>query len=116
VLEAAPFDGRELKDLLKLIREPIPEFMILGGMMVNQEDVLHLLNMLRSFRSFAHSVRILARHALDRLRYPRGTRLMMGNALVRAVCWFRCTGKALRFCWVHRSSRSKAVRAAFPAS
>jgi len=74
VLEAAPFDGRELKDLLKLVREPIPEFMILGGMMVNQEDVLHLLNMLRSFRSFAHSVRILARHALDRLRYPRGTR------------------------------------------
>ncbi|MEH2483464.1 succinate dehydrogenase/fumarate reductase flavoprotein subunit [Nitrobacteraceae bacterium AZCC 2146] len=82
VLEAAPYDGRDLKDLLTLIREPIPEFMILGGMMVNQEDVLHLLNMLKSFRSFRHSVRILARHALDRLRRPRGTRLMMGNALV----------------------------------
>jgi succinate dehydrogenase/fumarate reductase flavoprotein subunit len=82
VLEAAPYDGRDLKDLLTLIREPIPEFMILGGMMVNQEDVLHLLNMLKSFRSFRHSVRILARHALDRLRHPRGTRLMMGNALV----------------------------------
>jgi succinate dehydrogenase/fumarate reductase flavoprotein subunit len=82
VLEAAPYDGRDLKDLLTLIREPIPEFMILGGMMVNQEDVLHLLNMLKSFRSFRHSVRILARHALDHLRHPRGTRLMMGNALV----------------------------------
>jgi succinate dehydrogenase/fumarate reductase flavoprotein subunit len=82
VLEAAPYDGRELKDLLKLVREPIPEFMILGGMMVNQEDVLHLLNMMKSFRSFRHSARILARHALDRLRHPRGTRLMMGNALI----------------------------------
>lgn len=82
VLEAAPYDDRDLKYLLTLIREPIPEFMILGGMMVNQEDVLHLLNMLNSFRSFRHSVRILARHALDRLRHPRGTRLMMGNALV----------------------------------
>jgi succinate dehydrogenase/fumarate reductase flavoprotein subunit len=82
VLEAAPYDGRALKGLLKLIREPIPEFMILGGMMVNQEDVLHLLNMTRSLRSFRHAVKILARHAVDRLRHPRGTRLMMGNALV----------------------------------
>ncbi len=82
VLEAAPYDGRELKGSLKLIREPIPEFMIFGGMMVNQEDVLHLVNMARSFRSLSHSVRILTRHALDRLRYPRGTRLMMGNALI----------------------------------
>jgi succinate dehydrogenase/fumarate reductase flavoprotein subunit len=82
VLEAAPYDGRELLDLLPLIRDPIPEFMILGGMMVNQEDVLHLLNTFKSLHSFRHSVRILARHALDRLRHPRGTRLMMGNALV----------------------------------
>lgn len=82
VLEAAPYDGRALHDLLPLIREPIPEFMILGGMMVNQEDVLHLLNMFKSLRSLRHSVRILARHALDRLRHPRGTRLMMGNALI----------------------------------
>lgn len=82
VLEAVPYDGRELKDLLPLIRAPIPEFMILGGMMVNQEDVLHLINMAKSFRSFRHALRILARHALDRLRHPRGTRLMMGNALI----------------------------------
>jgi succinate dehydrogenase/fumarate reductase flavoprotein subunit len=82
VLEAAPYDGRRLKNLLGLIREPIPEFMILGGMMVNQEDVLHLINMVKSARSFRHSVRILARHAVDRLRHSRGTRLMMGNALI----------------------------------
>lgn len=82
VLEALPFDGRALKHLLPFIRRPIPEFTILGGMMVNQEDVLHLLNPLGSFRSFAHSIRILLRHAFDYLQYRRGTRLMMGNALV----------------------------------
>lgn len=82
VLEAVPFDGRELGDLLDLVREPIPEFTILGGMMVNQEDVLNLLSATRSFRALVHSMKILTRHAIDRLSYPRGTRLMMGNALI----------------------------------
>jgi glycine/D-amino acid oxidase-like deaminating enzyme len=82
VLEAEPFDGRVLKDLLSLIREPIPEFTILGGMMVNQEDVLNLLAAPRSFKALRHSTGILARHALDRLMRGRGTRLMMGNALI----------------------------------
>ncbi len=82
VLEAVPYDGRRLGDLFRLIREPIPEFTILGGMMVNQEDVLSLLSATRSAKAFRHSLQILGRHALDRLRYPRGTRLMMGNALI----------------------------------
>ena len=82
VLEAAPFDGRTLKNLLDIIREPIPEFTILGGMMVNQQDVLDLLAAGRSFRALRHSVGILARHAMDRLTHARGTRLMMGNALI----------------------------------
>lgn len=82
VLEAVPFDGRQLGDMFDLVREPIPEFTILGGMMVNQEDVLALLSMTRSARSFAHALKILGRHAVDRLSYRRGTRLMMGNALI----------------------------------
>jgi succinate dehydrogenase/fumarate reductase flavoprotein subunit len=81
VLEAAPFDGRLLGDMFGLVREPIPEFTILGGMMVNQEDVLNFLAATRSWRAFRHSSSILARHAMDRLSHSRGTRLMMGNAL-----------------------------------
>jgi succinate dehydrogenase/fumarate reductase flavoprotein subunit len=81
VLEAAPFDGRLLGDLFGLVREPIPEFTVLGGMMVNQEDVLNFLAATRSWRAFRHSAGLLARHAADRLSHPRGTRLMMGNAL-----------------------------------
>ena len=82
VLEAVPFDGRKLGALLDLIREPIPEFTILGGMMVNQEDVLNLLAANRSLRALMHSLKILTRHGVDRLSYRRGTRLMMGNALI----------------------------------
>lgn len=81
VLECLPFDGRLLGPALALVRPPIPEFTVLGGMMVDRTDIGHLLNMRRSFASFAQAVRLLARHAGDRLRHPRGTRLVMGNAL-----------------------------------
>lgn len=82
VLECEPFDGRLLGPALALVRPPIPEFTVLGGMMVDRTDIGHLLNMTRSRASFAHSARLLVRHAGDRLRHPRGARLVMGNALV----------------------------------
>lgn len=81
-LEPLPFDGRRLGGLFSLLRPPIPEFTVLGGMMVDRTDINHLLGLTRSLASFRHAVRLLARHALDRLRHPRGTRLVMGNALV----------------------------------
>lgn len=81
-LEPLPFDGRLLGNLLKLIRPPIPEFTVLGGMMVDRTDINHLLGMTSSLTSFKHSMRMLARHAMDRLSHQRGTRLVMGNALV----------------------------------
>lgn len=81
-LEPLPFDGRLLGDLFQLIRPPIPEFTVLGGMMVDRTDINHLLALSKSFASFKHAVKLLARHAGDRLRHPRGTRLVMGNALV----------------------------------
>ena len=81
-LEPLPFDGRLLGNLFKLIRPPIPEFTVLGGMMVDRTDINHLLALSKSFTSFKHAVKLLARHASDRLGHPRGTRLVMGNALV----------------------------------
>jgi hypothetical protein len=50
-------------------------------MMVNRADIDNLLKMTQSRSSLAHAAKILARHGLDRLRYSRGTRLVMGNAL-----------------------------------
>ena len=81
-LEPLPFDGRLLGNLFKLIRPPIPEFTVLGGMMVDRTDINHLLALSKSFKSFKHAVKLLTRHASDRLGHPRGTRLVMGNALV----------------------------------
>ncbi len=81
-LEPLPFDGRQLGELFSLLRPPIPEFTVLGGMMVDRTDINHLLAMGRSWASLRYALRILARHARDRLTHSRGTRLVMGNALV----------------------------------
>jgi succinate dehydrogenase/fumarate reductase flavoprotein subunit len=80
-LEPLPFDGRLLGPLFALLRPPIPEFTVLGGMMIDRTDINHLLAMTKSMASLRHSARIIGRHLVDRLRHPRGTRLVMGNAL-----------------------------------
>ena len=59
VLECLPFDGRQLGAEFALVRPPIPEFTVLGGMMVDRIDIGHLLNLTRSRASFAHSTRLL---------------------------------------------------------
>ena len=86
-MEPLPFDGRQLGALFGLVRPPIPEFTVLGGMMVDRTDINHLLAMTRSLASLRHALKIITRHGLDRLRYPRGTRLVMGNALVGRLLW-----------------------------
>ncbi|MBV6274346.1 FAD-dependent oxidoreductase [Alcaligenaceae bacterium CGII-47] len=86
-LEPLPFDGRLLGELFGLIRPPIPEFTVLGGMMVDRTDINHLLALTKSWGSFKYSMRILLRHLADRLRHPRGTRLVMGNALVARLLY-----------------------------
>ena len=86
-LEPVPFDGRLLGDLFKLVRPPIPEFTVLGGMMVDRTDINHLLALTTSFASFRHSLSIILRHGRDRLSHPRGTRLVMGNALVARLLY-----------------------------
>jgi succinate dehydrogenase/fumarate reductase flavoprotein subunit len=81
-LEPVPLDGRLLGHLFPLLRPPIPEFTVLGGMMVDRTDINHLLAMTRSWASLKHSLSIVWRHLRDRLTHTRGTRLVMGNALV----------------------------------
>ena len=76
------FDGRLLGAEFERVRPPIEEFMLLGGMMVSKEDIGLLVDRYRTPGGLVHAVRLLARYVLDRLRYRRGTRLTMGNALV----------------------------------
>ncbi|MGA7975566.1 MAG: FAD-dependent oxidoreductase [Pseudolabrys sp.] len=76
------FDGRKLGPEFARVRPPIPEFMLFGGMMVDKTDIPRLIGRYRSLGNFLHATRIAARYYADRLRFPRGTRVTMGNALV----------------------------------
>lgn len=80
-MDPAPFDGRKLGPLFAALRPPLHSFLALGGMMVNRKDIDALLSMHRNFASLRHSLGLLGRYAMDRLKWPRGTRLLLGNAL-----------------------------------
>ena len=82
-----PFDGRLLGAEFRRIRPPIPEFMLLGGMMIGKADIPPLLGRFRSLANFLASTKLVSRYLADRLRYPRGTRLLMGNALVARLLY-----------------------------
>ena len=55
--------------------------------MVGKSDIPSLLHPFNSLNAVAHVVRLITRQAMDRLRYPRGTRLIMGNALVARLLY-----------------------------
>lgn len=76
------WDGRKLGTALDLLRPPMPELCVLGRMMVDGMDLHHFMNMTRSFTSLRHVLRRLSRYAIDLAHYGRGTRLVMGNALL----------------------------------
>lgn len=82
-----PFDGERLGEDFKRVRPPRPEFMGLGGMMVGRAEIDSLLNPFRSLANFRQGTRIVLNHLKDRLRHPRGTRLLMGNALVARLLY-----------------------------
>jgi len=80
-LAPLPFDGRLLGADFAKLRAPIGEFMALGGMMIGRDDIEPLARPFESVANFRHALSLLWRHATDRLRHRRGTRLLMGNAL-----------------------------------
>ena len=80
-LAPLPFDGRLLGADFAKLRAPIGEFMALGGMMIGRDDIEPLARPFESVVNFRRALSLLWRHATDRLRYRRGTRLLMGNAL-----------------------------------
>ena len=80
-LAPLPFDGRLLGADFALLRAPIGEFMALGGMMIGRDDIEPLSRPFGSVANFRRLLSLLWRHTTDRLGHPRGTRLLMGNAL-----------------------------------
>lgn len=81
VLEPVLFDARQLGKNFALLRPPLPEFTLFGGMMVPRADLAHFRNAGRSWRATLRVGRLVGAYAWQRLRHERGTSLVLGNAL-----------------------------------
>lgn len=81
-LEPQAFDGRELGADFARLAAPLPELMLFGGMMLTRAEAAELLRADRSPKAFGLGLRLVARYLRDRLGHARGTRLVLGNALV----------------------------------
>ncbi len=80
-IDPVVFDGAELGEHFGMLKPPLKEFLAFGGMMVGRKDIDMLLGVTRSVKNFIGSAKLVGGYALERLRHPRGTRLLMGNAL-----------------------------------
>ena len=102
-LEPMPFDGRKLGRSFSRVRWPVPEWALFGGkMMVTRPEAFRLLKIAHlSPDAMQLGARLVSRYLFDRLRgYKRGTRLVLGNALVANLfkslldrggsVWFNC--------------------------
>lgn len=81
-LAPLPFDGKLLGKDFERVRPPRSEFLALGGMMVNRNELPALLNPFASLANLKTALGVVLPYFKDRLRFARGTRLVMGNALV----------------------------------
>jgi 3-oxosteroid 1-dehydrogenase len=103
-LSPMPFDGRRLGSDFDLLRSPLRVWTVFGGMMVAREDMPHLMQALKNPKSFLYTLKLLLRYGMDRLKYSRGTRLVLGNALAarllfslrRAKCEIQVKSYALQ--------------------
>ena len=77
-----PFDGRLLGSDFKRLRAADPGIHAVRRHDVRQGRHRAAHRPLPSLGNFLHAAKLFARYFADRLRYPRGTRLTMGNALV----------------------------------
>jgi succinate dehydrogenase/fumarate reductase flavoprotein subunit len=87
-LEPPEFDGRLLGTEFDRVGWPLRELMLFGGMMVTRGEAARLLRAGRSIDGTLLGARLVLRFLADRLRHPRGTRLVLGNALVARL--YKC--------------------------
>ena len=81
LLSPVNYSGRAMGKYFSLLRPPLSEFNAPGGLMIGLGDMAHATRFTKSFASFRHMAKLGIRYAIDRLQYPRGARLTMGNAL-----------------------------------
>ena len=88
-LSPLPFDGSLLGEHFAKLRAPIPGMMVFGGMMVARDEIKHMIRPWRSLFAFGLSTRRVVRYVRDRMRFHRGTHLVLGNALA-ARLYYSC--------------------------
>ncbi len=87
-IETVEFDGKKLGAAMALVRPQSEEFTVFGGMMLAREDIPAFSRVARAplhpatWPLVVRAGLRFARHISDRMRFPRSTRLTMGNALV----------------------------------
>lgn len=87
-LEPVAFDGRRLGADFARLAWPLPELMLFARMMVTRAEAGTLVRADRSPAALTLGARLMARYLADRLAgWPRGTRLVLGNALVGRLLW-----------------------------
>lgn len=80
-LDPVVYDGKELGAAFTRLKRPLNEFLVFGGMMVNRKDIDMLLGATKTLPNFWGAAKLILKYAADRMTHPRGTRLLMGNAL-----------------------------------
>jgi 3-oxosteroid 1-dehydrogenase len=81
-LEPPEFDGRLLGAHFDRVAWPLRELMLFGGMMITRGEAARLLRSYRSPADALFAARLVRRYLADRMHHARGTRLVLGNALV----------------------------------
>lgn len=95
--EPLPFQASVLGSDFSHIRPPLRELMLFDGMMVTRGEAMQLLKLPWSFKAIGLALRLGARYVVDRLRFRRGARLVIGNALVgRLYASLKQRGVAVR--------------------
>jgi len=97
-LRPEEFDGSALCVDFERVAPPLPELMVFGKIMVTRAEVARLIDFGSSTAAFGLAVRLFVRYLRDRLHFSRGTRLVLGNALVaRALQSLRAAGVPIWF-------------------
>ncbi len=81
-IEPVPYKTGPMGKLRELVRPPIEEFTVLGGMQVDRIDIRNLLDRYKSVKSFFYVGRLVATYVLDRIFYGRHSRYVMGQAMI----------------------------------
>ena len=81
-LEPPEFDGRLLDAHFDRVAWPLRELMLFGGMMITRGEAARLLRSWKSPADALFGARLVRRYLADRVHHKRGTRLVLGNALV----------------------------------